>query len=79
MVVKLVRTKARADGFLMVDGSNETIADAYLSKGWTILGVLQGATPNDVSFVVRQDGIAATAEMIEDAEVIDTSALRDLR
>ena len=77
MVVKLVKTIARADGFLVIDGGSETVADVYLSKGWTILGILPGGTPDEVSFVIRQDQITAAAEMIEGAATIDTSELRE--
>ncbi len=77
MVVKLVKTIARADGFLIIDGGSETVADFYLSKGWTILGILPGRSPDEVSFVIRQDQITAAAEMIEGAATIDTSELRE--
>ncbi|MGA8576059.1 MAG: hypothetical protein WB609_10340 [Candidatus Cybelea sp.] len=77
MIVKLVRTIARGDEFLLVEGGDETVADAYLSKGWIILGVFRGGTPDEVSFVLQQDQIAAAAEMIEGAETINTSLLSD--
>jgi hypothetical protein len=57
MTVKLVRTVTRAgDGALVVnDGSRNTIADAFLSKGWKVLAVLPGSSSNEVVFVLQQD------------------------
>jgi|GEM_PF-6814920 hypothetical protein len=77
MIVKLVKAVARADGFLMVDGGGDTIADAYLSKGWTILGIVPGAARDEVGFVLQQDQITAAAEILEEAAIIDTAELRE--
>lgn len=78
MVVKLVKTVARSDGSLIIGDGSGTVADAYLSKGWSVLGILPGATSNEVLFVLRQDDpIAASAEMLEAADVLDASELRD--
>ncbi len=76
MIVKLVKSEANASGYLMVGG--ETISDVYLSKGWTVLGVLPGRSDREVLFVLRQDEIAATAEMIHEAAAIDTSELEEV-
>jgi hypothetical protein len=78
MIVKLVRTRARTDGSLMVDAGGETLANAYLAKGWTILGVFQGSQNDEVCFVLRQDQMAAAAEVLEEAQAIDTSELSDV-
>ncbi len=77
MVTKLVKTVADGDGILRIAGERDTVDDAYLSKGWVVAGVLRGQTPDEVFFVVRHDQIAASAEIVEQAEAIDTSALKD--
>jgi len=53
MVVKLVQTEPRVtDQNLVVDGSAETIAEAYLSKGWKILAIFP--TGQNVTFILQQ-------------------------
>jgi hypothetical protein len=43
-----------SDGFLIVDGTSDTIADAYLSKGWKVMGIYP--TGSNVTFILQQGG-----------------------
>jgi hypothetical protein len=54
--LKLVKAVVRTgDGMLVVnDGSGNTIADAFLAKGWKVLGVFGGGSSNEVAFVLQQ-------------------------
>jgi hypothetical protein len=52
MVVKLVQTAPRVNGGLLTEGTSDTIADAYLSKGWKILAIYP--TGQEVTFVLQQ-------------------------
>jgi hypothetical protein len=56
MVVKLVKAVVRTgDGALVInDGGGNTIADAFLTKGWRVLGVFRGDSSNEVAFVLQQ-------------------------
>jgi hypothetical protein len=54
MVVKLVQTAPRvSDGFLVVDGTSDTVADVYLSKGWKVLSIYP--TGQQTTFILQQD------------------------
>lgn len=56
MTVKLIKAVTRpGDGSLVVnDGGGNTIADAFLARGWKILGVFPGDSSNEVAFVLQQ-------------------------
>jgi hypothetical protein len=56
MSVKLVKAVTRSgDGVLVENGgSGNTIADTFLARGWTILGVFRGDSSNEVAFVLQQ-------------------------
>jgi hypothetical protein len=56
MTVKLIRAVVRTgDGALVVnDGGGNTIAEAFLARGWKILAILPGASSNEVAFVLQQ-------------------------
>lgn len=55
MSVKLVKTVVSGDGMLVLnDGSKNRIGDAFLARGWKILGVFRGDSSNEIAFVLQQ-------------------------
>jgi hypothetical protein len=54
VIVKQVQAMSRVTGgFLVVNGTTDTIADAYLSKGWKVLGIFP--IGSNVTFILQQD------------------------
>jgi hypothetical protein len=50
----MVKAVARDDGQLILnDGSGKTIADTYLSLGWSVLAVLPGDSSNEAAFIMQ--------------------------